>query len=251
MPHTRSHCRTGQLLASLKRLLRSLRSLHTLRLVDLMLERYDANHLLDELVQSGSACSQTLRTLHLINVTTVHCPIMHVGLFFNLRVLVVSPQSVDDDVLTLLADSRVEQLHLLQTRYSPAAACVQPCSVRAWRVVRRDNSRMRVHLCVDADAGGGEVVLQPAEAPVWSVVYRTPKSALVDGRHVREVTERYAGTLRVFGHEMMPRFSAQRGWRERADGALVRMARQCGALHTMVSGTAIVNWKKLNRNPKT
>lgn len=75
--------RVGQLLAALKRLLTNLTQLKTLKLIDLMLQRYDANHLLDEVLHS---CCLGLKVLHLINVTSVHCPIMHAGLFLNLKV---------------------------------------------------------------------------------------------------------------------------------------------------------------------
>lgn len=73
----------GQLLAALKRLMTNLTNLQTLKLVDLMLERYEANHLLDEVLES---CCLVLKRLYLINVTMVHCPIMHIGLFLNLQV---------------------------------------------------------------------------------------------------------------------------------------------------------------------
>lgn len=74
----------GQLLAELKRLLGNLATrLRNLQLTDLMLDRYEAKHLLDEVLQSGQ---MVLRRLSLVNVTTGHCPIMHIGLFFNLQV---------------------------------------------------------------------------------------------------------------------------------------------------------------------
>lgn len=73
----------GQLLAALKRLLSNLPHLTTLKLIDLMLERYDAKHLLDEVLES---CCLGLKILYLVNVTTLHCPIMHIGLFLNLQV---------------------------------------------------------------------------------------------------------------------------------------------------------------------
>lgn len=74
---------TGQLLAALKRLLSSLCYLKTLKLYDLILERYEAKHLLDEVLNSSCL---VLRALHLVNVTNLHCPIMHIGLFLNLKV---------------------------------------------------------------------------------------------------------------------------------------------------------------------
>lgn len=74
----------GQLLAELKRLLGNVATgLRSLTLTDLMLDRYEAKHLLDEVLQSGQ---MMLRRLSLVNATTVHCPIMHVGLFLNLQV---------------------------------------------------------------------------------------------------------------------------------------------------------------------
>ena len=74
----------GQLLKTLKDLMLQLTDLTSLKLVDLMLERYEAKHLLDEVLES---CSMALRKLYLVNVTILHCPIMHVGLFFNLEVI--------------------------------------------------------------------------------------------------------------------------------------------------------------------
>lgn len=73
----------GQLLAALKKLLSNLSELKTLKLIDLMLERYEAKHLLDEVLSAGCL---VLKILYLVNVTSVHCPIMHVGLFLNLNV---------------------------------------------------------------------------------------------------------------------------------------------------------------------
>lgn len=73
----------GQLLAALKRLLSNLPKLKVLKLIDLMLERYDAKHLLDEVLES---CCLVLKVLHVVNMTNVHCPVMHVGLFLNLQV---------------------------------------------------------------------------------------------------------------------------------------------------------------------
>lgn len=73
----------GQMLASMKKFMSLINELKTLKLVDLMLERYEANHLLDEVLESSC---MSLKHLHLINVTMYHCPIMHVGLFLNLQV---------------------------------------------------------------------------------------------------------------------------------------------------------------------
>jgi F-box protein 39 len=129
----------GQLLKTLKSLLFELNRLKRLRLIDLMLERYEAKHLLDEVLES---CNFVLQHLCLINVTSTHCPILHVGLFFNLQVLIISPQNLDDDVLQLLASTSLQHLHIFQNKYSPTSPAA--CSEKAWKLFKRDNPRIQV-----------------------------------------------------------------------------------------------------------
>lgn len=93
---------------------------------------------------------------------------------YYFQILVISPQNIDDDVLILLADSRIRHLHLLQNRYTPASICITPCNAKAWRIVKRDNSNLCVHLRVESTKDG-EVLIQP-EAPVYSIMYQTPKT---------------------------------------------------------------------------
>lgn len=91
-----------------------------------------------------------------------------------LQILVISPQNVDDDVLMLLADSKVQHLHLLQNRYTPSNICITACNPKAWRIVKRDNPSLCVHLRVES-TGGADILIQP-EAPVYSIMYHTPKA---------------------------------------------------------------------------
>ncbi|XP_037033542.1 uncharacterized protein LOC119072433 [Bradysia coprophila] len=218
----------GQLLAALKRLLSNLTHLRTLKLIDLMLERYDAKHLLDEVLNS---CCLVLKVLHLVNVTTVHCPIMHIGLFLNLQILVISPQNIDDDVLILLADSRIRHLHLLQNRYTPSSICIAPCSAKAWRIVKRDNSNLCVHLRVESTKDE-EVLIQP-EAPVYSIMYQTPKTQINSTVLLRTV-DAYKSTLNTYGHESLPRFISSKSFHTRADSLLLLMVRQCPHLTNLL-----------------
>lgn len=131
----------GQLLKTLKALLLELNRLKQLKLIDLMLERYDAKHLLDEVLET---CNFVLRHLALVNVTKTHCPIMHAGLFFNLQVLIISPQNLDDDVLQLLASTKLKHLHIFQNKYCPTTPAA--CSEKAWRNLRKDNPKIQVRL---------------------------------------------------------------------------------------------------------
>uniref|UniRef100_A0A182IL67 Uncharacterized protein n=1 Tax=Anopheles atroparvus TaxID=41427 RepID=A0A182IL67_ANOAO len=223
----------GQLLAALKRLMLCLTALRSLSLVDLILERYEANHLLDEVLES---CCLVLRRLCLVNVTTVHCPIMHIGLFLNLQVLIVSPQNIDDDVLMLLADSQVKHLTLLQNRYTPPALAISPCSAKAWLVVRRDNPKLRVHLRVESTTNA-VILLQP-EAPVASMIYQTPKTMITSDQLVAAV-DAYKYTLTVYGHEQLlagvPEAPMKgQEYQERPDSLLVLLARSCPGLNTLM-----------------
>lgn len=131
----------GQMLKTLKALLFELNRLKRLKLIDLMLERYDAKHLLDEVLES---CNFVLQHLALVNLTKTHCPILHVGLFFNLQVLIISPQNLDDDVLQLLASTKLKHLHIFQNKYCPITPA--GCSEKAWRNLRKDNPTIQVRL---------------------------------------------------------------------------------------------------------
>lgn len=162
----------GSMLVSLKRLMSNIRCLKVLKLTDLMLERFEAKHLLDEVLDKNA---MNLRILHLINVTSTHCPILHVGVFLNLQVLVISPQNIDDDILQLVADGNLKHLCLHQNRYSPAGDGISSCSAKAWEGVRKGNPELRVHLSIDSDSPDAEIVMQ-INAPVYSILYSTPNT---------------------------------------------------------------------------
>lgn len=215
----------GQLLKTLKSLLFELDKLKTLRLIDLMLERYEAKHLLDEVLESGS---MAVNELCLINVTNTHCPIMHVGLFFNLRVLIISPQNLDDDVLQLLSSTALRHLHIFQSNYSPTTPAA--CSAKAWKQLRKDNPKIKVHLRVESSTNG-DITFQP-NAPVYSVTYRTPKNQITSEKIIA-IIDMYKHTLTTFGHELLPKYSCPKSFHNRIDSLLVLMARQCHNLTSL------------------
>lgn len=161
----------GQLLTTLKSLLAQLTNLRSLKLIDLNLERFEANHLLDEIVDS---CGLGLKSLYLVNSTLTHCPIMHVGLFFNLNCLVISPQNLDDDVLQLLTSTRLKYFHILQNKYTPIGYTKSPCTAKAWKSLRQGNPSISVYLRVES-LSNAEIIMQP-DAPVHSISYRTQKT---------------------------------------------------------------------------
>jgi F-box protein 39 len=225
----------GQLLKTLKALLFELHNLKKLKLIDLMLERYDAKHLLDEVLES---CNMVLQHLVLVNVTNTHCPIMHVGLFFNLKVLIISPQNLDDDVLQLLASTSLRHLHILQNNFCPITPAA--CSEKAWKSFRRDNAKVKVHLRAErlsSSAGVADLTLQPF-APVHSVIFRSPKAQISPTRLI-SIVDMYKYTLTTFGHEMLPDFESPKAFDERIDSLLLLMARQCPNLTNLTVREAV------------
>lgn len=215
----------GQLLKTLKGLLFVLNKLKTLKLVDLMLERYEAKHLLDDVLESSS---MMLRELCLINLTSHHCPILHVGLFFNLKVLIVSPQNLDDDVLQLLSSTALCHLHIFQNNYSPTTPAA--CSPKAWKNFRKENSKIKVHLRLESSTNA-DLTLQP-NAPVYSVTYRCPKNRITSEKII-QIVDMYKFTLTTFGHELLPRYICPKPFYSRIDTFLLMMARQCSNLTSL------------------
>lgn len=239
----------GELLKTFKTLLSELPKLKSLKIIDLMLERYEAKHLLDEVLESNE-----LKELVLVNVTSTHCPIMHVGLFFHLKVLVISPQNLDNDVLQvileisspdnlnlnlnllqLLSSTALRHLHIFQNNYSPAT--VSPCSGKAWLQLRGDNPHIKVHLRVES-VKKCDIVLQP-NAPVYSVTYRAQKSTITTEKIVA-IVDMYKYTLMNFGHELLPDTTGNlmvndaNDFQNRVDHLLVLMARNCMNLTTLM-----------------
>lgn len=90
----------GQILGTLKRLMTNLPELQQLELIDLMLEIKEAQHLLDGVC---NICCTSMRTLVLINTTRYQYPLLHVGVFLNLKVSI-------DSLLVIL-------LHKILIRY--------------------------------------------------------------------------------------------------------------------------------------
>lgn len=215
----------GQLLKMLKNLMFELNNLKALRLVDLMLERYEAKHLLDEVLES---CNMVLRELCLVNITNTHCPIMHTGLFFNLNVLIISPQNLDDDVLQLLSSTALRHLHIFQNSYSPTTPAA--CSAKAWKALRKENQKIQVHLRIESTTNA-DMTFQP-NAPVYSVTYRTPKNRITSEK-VMQIVDMYKYTLTTFGHELLPKYICPKAFDNRIDSLLVLMCRQCPNLTSL------------------
>ncbi|XP_043283520.1 uncharacterized protein [Venturia canescens] len=170
----------GKLLEALKRLTRNLTSLNCLEFIDLMLDNKEALHLLDDVC---SNCGQTLYKLVLINATRFYCPLIHIGVFLNLKVLVVSPQNIDGDVLELLGHTKLEHLHIYQNRYSPMDATIQLPQSFAWEKMRKHNPHLKVHFAVECNKTTHTILpidlVADSCIPCYSIVLNNPTMQVV------------------------------------------------------------------------
>ncbi|XP_075731040.1 uncharacterized protein LOC119180912 isoform X3 [Rhipicephalus microplus] len=201
----------GKLLESLKRLMCCFTGLRHLALTDLLLEPHEAKFLLDDVAET---CMTTLRTLRLVNCSKEPHPFLHAGVFLNLTVLYISPQHLDDDLVTLLSYTSLRDLHLIQTTYTEMGLRVSP---RVWRECRRAAPRLRVHLSVEGTVDK-EIIWQDC-APVHSIIYKTaynqvgPESALTAATY-------YPEDLRTYAFLGLPRFHMAKRFVDRPDSAL-------------------------------
>lgn len=214
----------GKLLQALKRLMGNLKGLRHLTLNELLLEKHEAQYLLDDVTMN---CCQTLRTLRLMNCTKDICPIMHVGVMLNLEVLIISPQQLNDEIVVLLRDTALKHLHMVQNANTETSERISPA---AWKECRK-NKRLRVHLHTEGPIRK-EIIWQE-NAPIRSIVYDSPY-AQVTTSSILTVVELYKGDLQLYAHKKLPRFHMERSFEERADSALVLLCRQCPNLRTLV-----------------
>ncbi|XP_064476761.1 F-box only protein 39-like [Ornithodoros turicata] len=215
----------GKLLESLKRLMRCFIGLRHLSLKDLLLDHREAKYLLDDTVENTMV---TLKTLRLINCTKEPYPLLHVGVFLNLNDLYLSPQHLDDDVVSLLGSTRLRNLHLVQTTHTDIGIRV---SSRTWRECKKSNPRLRVHLAVEGRIRK-ELVWQDC-APVHSIVYRTPYNQVCPESALMASTI-YASTLACYAFLGLPKFHMAKRFVDRSDSALVLLCRSCPRLETLI-----------------
>ncbi|CAG2106553.1 unnamed protein product, partial [Medioppia subpectinata] len=116
--------------------------LQYLSLRELLLEPNEAQYLLDDVAIN---CCQTLTTLKVINCSKRPYPILHVGVFINLKLLVISPQHLSEDVVELLSETKLRDLWIVQNKYTEQC---WPVSGKTWRECRNRSPMLRIHLVV-------------------------------------------------------------------------------------------------------
>lgn len=94
----------------------------------------------------------------------------------------MSPQSIDKDLLKILAKSNLKDFWIIQNELTPKT--VMPCDENAWQTFKMINVTTRVHLYAsDADSsdfcgyGDVELLIQPA-APIYSVTCQNVRTSM-------------------------------------------------------------------------
>ncbi|KAK5644515.1 hypothetical protein RI129_005815 [Pyrocoelia pectoralis] len=218
----------GKLLDALKRLMGNLRKLKKIELIDLMLDPQEAQYLLDGVCET---CYLTLRTMILVNTTRVQYQILHVGIFLNLQVLIISPQNLGEDMVELLGYTKLEHLHIFQNRYTPSDFTIKSVSAKIWKNCHKNNAKLCVHLELQSNKDR-QLIWQEC-APVKSIIYDSPHIG-IQTLHLMTAVELYQKSLCIYGHKNLPRFYRSKSFHERIDCTLLLLCRQCPFLKVLI-----------------
>ncbi|XP_012270779.1 uncharacterized protein LOC105694559 [Orussus abietinus] len=224
----------GKLLEALKRLMRNLEHLKCLELIDLMLESREALHLLDDVCAN---CTETLTKLVLINTTRYSCPLLHVGVFLNLKILIISPQNLDEDVVELLGSTSLQHLHIIQNRYSPKDTTVFLPKNSSWKKMKMSNPHLRVHFEIESRKPTDFTLpigeMDYGSIPCASIVLDNPTTQVTSVTIDSHGTY-FGSTLKVYALKGLTRYFLPKNFAKRLDEALVRLCKTCPSLHTLM-----------------
>ncbi|KAK6112472.1 F-box-like family protein [Brugia pahangi] len=154
----------GEMLKTLSLLLSYLHGLTELSLHELQLEPYECNDFIDDILYKFDS---QLKSLCIINLTKVRRPFLQLGLFLFLEHLTVSPQHLNESIVTLLADLRhLKSLIILQNDKTFGAKAVDS---KAWLSFAKRNNHTRIHL-IQAGKRQNALLIQP-KAPVYAIIF--------------------------------------------------------------------------------
>ncbi|KAF5289999.1 hypothetical protein FQR65_LT11665 [Abscondita terminalis] len=193
-----------------------------------MLDPQEAQYLLDGVCET---CYLSLRTMILINTTRVQYQILHIGIFLNLNVLIISPQNLGDETVELLGYTKLKHLHIYQNRYTPTDIDIKSVPAKTWKACEKNNPNLCVHLQLQSNKDR-QLVWQEC-APVKSVIYDSPHIG-IQTFHLMTTIDLYKKGLRIYGHKNIPRFYRSKSFHERVDSSLLLLCRQCTSLKVLI-----------------
>ncbi|EZA59486.1 hypothetical protein X777_00329 [Ooceraea biroi] len=224
----------GKLLEALKRLMRNLQNLRYLELIDLMLDSKEAVYLMDDICTN---CTQTLSKLVLINTTRYNCPLLHVGVFVNLNILVISPQNLHEDIIELIGYTKLRHLHILQNRYSPKDTTIRLPKRSSWVKMKMNNPYLKVHFEIESHKSTDILLpidlLEHSAIPCHSIVLDNPNTQISPPTILTHGTF-FDSTIRVYAFKGLTRYYLHRNFAKRLDESLVQFCRMCPNLHTLM-----------------
>lgn len=208
------------LFQQLTHFLSHLKGLESLHLRHLLLDIGEAEAFLLNLL---TYFEQTLENLSIRNLTKHPYSLLHIGLFLNLHKLVISPQHLNDDVVTVIGSHQVMQsLVIVQDENTKGA---QSVSAEAWLQFKSCRTPpIEVHLRCEGRCTE-DMIWQPT-APVVSICYSNP-SAKLTNREALTIVDYYAETLTVYVQKGVQRRFRSRTFHDRADTALILLVRSC------------------------
>ncbi|CAJ0583606.1 unnamed protein product, partial [Mesorhabditis spiculigera] len=155
----------GTMLAGIWLFLQHLFGLKSLALINLQLAEREFNPFMEKI---WTFFQDRLEELYFLNATLYRKPVLYLGLFLNLRKLVVSPQHLDDDCLILIGDLRsLKTFMIVQTEKTSEH---RACSRNSWEIFEKGNGgRTRLYLVLKGK-GRLPMLVQPG-APVKSIIW--------------------------------------------------------------------------------
>ena len=186
----------GVILQTLRRFISSVRGLRRFHLNNLLLESdSDVGACLDELLENSG---ETLEYLEILNYTSHILPLYIVGLFVNLKTVVISPHSLSDDVLLLFANHLVSLRRLTIIQDELTILCRYSDTV--WTEIEticKENKRSW-HIEMFTKGKCKSEPYWPANpAPVRAIVYDTRTIKVVQSS-IYTCMEQYSRTLEVY-----------------------------------------------------
>ncbi|CAI5454775.1 unnamed protein product [Caenorhabditis angaria] len=210
----------GEMLHTLTSVMKHLHGLKSISLIDLQLTHWEADRFIVELLDKFS---NQLTYLSLLNVTLHPKPFLQVGLFLNLRKLLVSPQMLDADTLSVISClQNLDTFSIIQDEKSSAAPV---CNRQAWKTfTAQSQGRIRVWLILRGKPKI-HLIIQP-NAPVYGI-----KMEMSSGQLTLETAEQianfYSNTLCQFVQCGLERYKRGGKMNERVDLALFELCRRC------------------------
>lgn len=85
----------------------------------------------------------------------------------------ISPQNLGSDVIELIGYTKLKHLYIMQNKYTPDDILIKPIPEKIWKICRKNNPELKVHLRVESTVYKS-LVWQPG-APVRSIIYDSPQ----------------------------------------------------------------------------